>query len=543
MPTLAETLPREIDGALVVAAIVNHRVVGLDHDAPAGPEALADAVTTRSAEGREVLRRSAGLALLEAARRVGAGAVRVGPSLRSGRVVTIDAPGTRDELLSLLPKLSGALHRIIADDEPFASEAVGVDRAMEHFRERGWHDACALLDLGRDEVSVELVRLGETRAVRMGPTLPTASRLAGVSLEAHPAGLLLDFGPYVRRELEARSTTTRVLESQSPRYGAPMTRQQRSWLDPLGVRSVGDFGRVCASGAFRELIRVSEGFHEKHIAQIADRVEASRPALVAIAGPSSSGKTTFIRRLAVQLEVVGLHPWPLSLDDYYVDRDKTVRDEHGELDFEAVEALDLDLLATHIETLFAGGEVAPPRYDFVAGRSIPSGRPPIRLASNDVLLVEGIHALSPRIWATVDTSRIFRVFVHPASSLPFDRLSTLEPADVRLIRRIVRDRHERAYTAAATLARWASVRRGERRHIEPCLANADFVFDTSLVYEMSVLKIFAERYLLEVPRSDPQRAAANRLRSLLLPFVPIEPEQVPATSILREFIGGSAFAG
>lgn len=538
-PTLGESLPREVAGALVTAAMVDRRVVSLDHGVPSGP---TEPITTASPEGREILRRSAGLAVLEAARRIGMEGVRVGPSLRSGRIVTLDRPGGAEELGHRLPELSASLDALIGDDQRFETEIADVEEAAARFRAEGWADACALLDLGRDEESVELLRIGETRALRMGPTLPSTGRLRGIRLEVHPAGLLLDFGPHIRRELETRAVSTRVLESQSPRYGARMTRQQRSWLEPLGVRSLGDLGRVCASGAFGELIRVSEGFHEKHIAHVADTVMAQRARIVAIAGPSSSGKTTFIRRLAVQLQVLGLQPRPLGLDDYYVDRERTVRDEHGELDFEAIEALDLELLLDHLELLVRGATVRPPRYDFVAGRSIREGRAALTLGPADVLLVEGIHALNPRIWAATDMSRIFRVFVHPASWLPFDRLSILEPSDVRLLRRVVRDRHDRGYGAGETLARWPSVRRGERRHIEPCLAHADFVFDTSLVYEASVLKTFAERYLLEVPRGHPQRAAANRLRSLLVHLVPIEAEQVPATSILREFIGGSCFA-
>jgi uridine kinase len=540
MPSsLDESLPRTQDGALVVAALVEQRVVSLSHATPATP---FEAVTTASAEGREILRRSAGLTVLEAARRIGLAHVRIGPSLRSGRIVTLDPPGQREELTRRLPELESAVAKLIADDEPFVSEAVPIDVALDHFRAAGWRDACAYLEMGRDELSVELLRLGETRALRMGPSLPSTGRLAGIRLDLHPSGLLLGFGPFVRRELEPRAIATIALESQSPRYGSTMTRQQRSWLEPLGVTSVGDFGRACAGGAFRELIRVSEGFHEKNIAQIADRVHEDGARIVAIAGPSSSGKTTFIRRLAVQLEVVGLHPSLVSLDDYYVDRDKTVRDEQGELDFEAVEALDLDLLTRDLAALSAGQTVRPPRYDFLAGKSLPESQPALRLGPRDVLLVEGIHALNPRTWAAVDLERTLRIFVHPAGSLPFDHLSTLEPADVRLLRRIVRDRHGRGYMAGDTLGRWASVRRGERRHIEPCIAHADCIFDTSLVYETSVLKIFAERYLLEVPRGHPQRAAANRLRSIIVPFIPIEPEQVPATSILREFIGGSAFA-
>lgn len=533
---LADLLPRAVDGALVVAGSTGHRIVSLAAAAPEGEP--VEPLTTRSPDGREIFRRSAGLALLEAARRIGAPALRVGPTLRTSRLVTFDVP---TDGLAWAPALERALHAIVEADEPFVAEVARVEDAERDFAARGWQDAVELLDLRREH-TVELIRLGETRALKMGVVVPSAGLLAGLTVSAHASGLLLDFGPVVRRELEPRAVSTMLLEQRAPRYGNPMTRGQREWLEPLGVTSVGSFSRACVEGRLRELIYVSEGFHEKHLAQLADEVKARGGVRVlAIAGPSSSGKTTFIKRTKIQLEVVGLHPWELSLDDYYVDRERTVRDASGAYDFEAVEALDLELLAGDLARLLEGQEVRPPRFDFLEGKSRPGAGSPIRLRERDILLVEGIHALNPRLLAVIDPDRVFRVFVHPASSIPFDRLTTLEPSDVRLLRRLVRDRHGRGHRAADTLARWPSVRTGERRHIEPFLAHADRVFDTSLVYEPSVLKVFAERYLLEVPRGHPQRGAASRLRALLEPFVPIGPDHVPPTSILREFIGGSGF--
>jgi uridine kinase len=533
---IADVLPRVLDGALVVAGSTGNRIVSLAAAVPDGES--VEPLTTRTPEGREIFRRSAGLALLEAARRVGAPPLRIGPTLRTSRLVTFDVPA---DAAAWAPALERAVQAIVAADEPFVAEVARVEDAERDFAARGWREAVALLDLRREH-TVELLRLGETRALKVGVVLPSTGALGGITLAPHASGLLLDFGPVVRSELEPRAVSTLVLEQRAPRYGAEMTRGQREWLEPLGVTSVGTFSRACVEGRLSELVFVSEGFHEKHLAQLADEVKARGTVRVlAIAGPSSSGKTTFIKRIKVQLEVVGLHPWELSLDDYYVDRERTVRDATGAYDFEAVEALDLDVLAAHFTRLMTGDEVRPPRFDFLEGKSRVGAGAPIRLGPRDILLVEGIHALNPRILAAIEPDRIFRAFVHPASSIPFDRLTTLEPSDVRLLRRIVRDRHQRGHRTADTLARWASVRRGERKHIEPFLAHADRVFDTSLVYEPSVLKVFAERYLLEVPRGHPQRGAASRLRALLEPFVPIGPDHVPPTSILREFIGGSGF--
>jgi uridine kinase len=244
----------------------------------------------------------------------------------------------------------------------------------------------------------------------------------------------------------------------------------------------------------------------------------------------------------VQLRVNGVRPVELSLDDYYVDREKTVRDENGDLDFEAFEAVDAGLLRNHVERLVAGELVKAAHYDFVAGKSSPSGGRELRLDRDDVLLVEGIHGLNPALLGdAVDRDATFRIFVHPATMLAFDRLTVLAPEDLRLVRRLVRDRHQRNYTAAETILRWPSVRRGDARHIYPCLSQADAVFDSALVYEMSVLKTYAERYLLEVPASHPAFTTAHRLRNLIDQFVAIYPEHVPPTSVLREFIGGSGF--
>jgi uridine kinase len=259
-----------------------------------------------------------------------------------------------------------------------------------------------------------------------------------------------------------------------------------------------------------------------------------------VAGPSSSGKTTFIRRLRVQLQVAGLTPRYLSLDDYYVDRERTPRDARGELDFEALEALDIPLLRRHVTGLLAGERVSTSRYDFKAGKSLPEGGPQLSLASHEILMLEGIHGLNPALLGTGD-EEAFRILVSPVGQLPFDQLSQVHSSDLRLLRRIVRDRHSRATTAEQTILRWPSVRDGERHHIFPYAGYADAVFDTSLVYELSVLKVYAERYLLEVPQRSAAYMTATRLLQLVQPFVSIYPDHVPSTSILREFIGGSGF--
>jgi uridine kinase len=525
----------DVRGAMVVAMRAGHRVLSLAAPLPEHLEVAP--ITTETGEGREVFRRSASLALLEAARRVGVSGLALGASISSGRIVALARGEDRARLAGLL---SQALAELVAADVPLVEELWEVERAVAHFAERGAAGTVALLS-SWSQPGVELLRCGDTLALGPGPLLPRSGLLAGVALHAHPQGLLLDFGPRVRSALAPRPYSTVLLEARAPRYGAAMTQRHDDWLERMGVSSVGAFNQVCISGGIKELIFVSEGFHEKHIARIADTIrERAGTRIVAVAGPSASGKTTFIRRLTVQLAVNGLRTLGLSLDDYYLDHAKIPRDASGSQDFEVIDALDREKLGDQVRRLLAGERVETPRYDFKSGRPLASGHEQ-QLAPDQVLLVEGIHALNPQLLPAEADECTFRIFVHPAMSLPFDALSRLEPSDVRLLRRIVRDRHQRGFTTEDTLARWASVRRGERLSIFPFQGNADCVFDTSLIYEPSVLRVYAERYLLEVARSHVEHPGAQRLRRLLDCFVPIHPDSVPPTSILREFIGGSGF--
>jgi uridine kinase len=322
-----------------------------------------------------------------------------------------------------------------------------------------------------------------------------------------------------------------------------MQRDHRGWLEAMGVDSVGAFNERCINGRAASLIRASEGFHEKQISRLADAIcaRAGSARIICVAGPSSSGKTTFIRRLTVQLEVNRVHPVGLSLDDYYVDRERTPKDESGGYDFEALEAVNLPLFHAHLKRLLGGERVKTARYDFLSGKSLPEGGEEVALGARDVVLVEGIHGLNPAVIADVaPRESVFNVFVHPETTLPLDSQDCVTPEHTRLLRRIVRDRHGRGYAAQDTILRWPSVVRGDAIHIYPFLERADFVFDTALAYELGVIKVYAERYLLEVPEGHKAFPAALRLRNLIDRFVAIYPDQVPPTSLLREFIGGTS---
>lgn len=544
---VADVLPPPEGGAFIAAALVDRRAVSLD--TPLLADAQVEPLSTRSWEGREVVRRSAGLLVLEAAARVAPGlVVRIGPSLSSAQV--IETPDVRDpaELERLAQSLQAEVRDLASRDLAFIEEVWAVEEAITHFARRGWGDAVAALQLWRDP-TVPLVACGEVYVLSLAPLLARAGILDDLSIVAHAGGLLMQFGrailpflPPGSREVGDPSIPGGTTNGQ-PR-SSDMVVQHRAWLRTLGVESVGGFNQRCITGEVSELIRAAEGFHEKRIGHVADVVAERGETLriICMAGPSSSGKTTFIKRLTVQLQIDGLMPRAISLDDYYVDRDATPRDAAGELDFEALEALDLPLLQSHLTRLLAGEEIRTAKYDFVAGKSKPDGGPTLRLGPRDILMMEGIHGLNPALLGgAAAPAQVFRIFIHPMIGLPIDRLSSVSPADVRLLRRIVRDRHGRNWSAAESIQRWPAVRDGERRHIFPFLPQADVVFDSSLAYEPSVLKVYADRYLLEVPREHPSYTTAYRLRRLIDRFVTIYPDHVPPTSILREFIGGSGF--
>lgn len=546
---LARTLlPNDVHGALVVAASLDHKPVSLD--TPMTADATLEPITVSHWEGRRILRTTVGLLLLEAARRVlPRAAIALGS--RRGEAQHVVWPKVDAEDVAAVER---RMRELVEAETPIREERWTVDEARARLVEQGWDDAAALVPFHRDR-TIALATCGATVAFGLAPVMPSARGASGFSLSVDEEAVFLAFGDVlrprestrtsavaaVRASLPAERTVSRV----HPRIRDAMSHDLAAWLETMGVRSVGGFNRACVGGQVEELIRVSEGFHEKNVGKIADQITQERRArVVAIAGPSSSGKTTFIRRLKVQLEVDGVRPVHLSIDDYYLDRARTPKDEDGDHDFESIAAIDVALFQSHVTRLLAGERVRTSRYDFATGRSLPVGGAEVALSGRDVLLVEGLHALSPSLLAEfARCESTYRAFVHPATELPFDRLSSVLPEDVRLVRRIVRDRHQRSAPASESIRRWPSVRRGEERHVFPTVAEADVVFDASLVYELAVLRVYAERYLLEVGEDDPSFATAYRLRQLLDRFVPIHPDHVPRTSLLREFIGGSGFDG
>ena len=316
------------------------------------------------------------------------------------------------------------------------------------------------------------------------------------------------------------------------------------WVKIMGVPTVGHLNKKILSGDTSELIKIAEAFHEKKIAAIADQIaEANRERgtrMVLISGPSSSGKTTTSKRLGIQLRILGLDPVLVSLDDYFVDRERTPKDENGEYDFEALEAIDLELLNSDLKRLIAGESVEVPRYDFITGTR-QWHETPLKLTERSILIMEGIHGLNPRLTPSIPREQKFCVYLSCLTSVAMDNLSRIATSDNRLLRRITRDYSTRGANALATLQRWSSVRRGEQKHIFPYQENADVMFNSSLFYEISVLRQKVEPILREVPDTVPEYGEAKRLLKFLDNFIPIPADEIPPTSILREFIGGSSF--
>ncbi|TNE50641.1 MAG: cyclic nucleotide-binding domain-containing protein [Deltaproteobacteria bacterium] len=546
---LSEILPKTSDGKPIVAALLHAKPVSL-HTVVTS-DVRVSPLTMEHWEGFRLYRLSLGLLLLEAAHRMEPPLqCHLGPSMGFAQLVGWDHDDARSPE-SLAQELQAQMEQLVKENRRFLAERWPVDAAIALLRRQGWDYGAMSLE-SRREGFVTLVTCGDIYAPSSAPFLPDTSYLQRFSLSLQRGHMLLYFGEpggLQTVQFEALSHL-KMQQLQQPRHNYLTIKstqeaesEHQQWLKALGVRSIGEFNQYCVQGNVSQLIQVSEGFHEKRISQLADAIaERSETRFVIIAGPSSSGKTTFIQRLVVQLRVNGIVPHSLSLDDYYIDREKTPRTPDGDYDFEALEAINLSLWHDHLSRLLAGEQVATARYDFVTGCNHHNGGPTFQLLEKNVLLIEGLHGLNPAILpAETHPEQIYKIFINPMTAMPLDRLNRVHVSDIRLLRRIVRDRHHRDIHAADNILRWPSVRAGERKHIYPFLEQADVTFNSSLVYELSVLKVFADRYLMEVNREHPAFTTAFRLRQLIEHVVTIYPDHVPQTSLLREFIGGSGF--
>ena len=366
-----------------------------------------------------------------------------------------------------------------------------------------------------------------------GALLTNTSQIYLFGLEKYYDGLLL------RIPSRAHPTELGEMVHQDKMFG--IFKEHHRWQDILGMRTIGDLNEAIERGFSPQLIQVSEALQEKKISQIADEIARRKNIrMVLIAGPSSSGKTTTCKRLSVQLAVNGIKPVGISLDDYFVDREQTPRDEKGDYDFEHLHALNLNLLNEQMTALLRGEEVELPRYNFQKGKSEWSGRK-LKLHNNEVLVVEGIHALNPELMSMLPQEQLFRVYASALTTLLLDNHNYIPTTDNRLLRRIIRDHKYRGVSAVETIRRWPSVRAGENRWIFPFQENADQMFNTAMLFELAVIKRQAEPLLEQVPENVPEHAEAYRLLKFLHYIKPIPETHIPPTSLLREFLGGSSF--
>ena len=424
------------------------------------------------------------------------------------------------------------MQEIIDSKMPIRRFTVPTEEAIALFQEKGDVEKVKLLRTS-GSIYTTYYKIGEYVDYYYGTLLTNTSQLYLFGLEKYYDGMLL-----------------RIPSVSNPDELGEMTRQDKMfdifkehhrWQEILGIRTVGDFNQAIDAGHATDIINISEALQEKKLAKIAEEIASRKGVkLVLLAGPSSSGKTTSCKRLSIQLAVNGLKPLQISLDDYFVDRDKTPKDENGDFDFESIYALNLDLLNEQFNALFRGEEVELPKYDFPSGKSVKSGKK-LKLEPNNVLVVEGIHALNPELTAHIPEEQIFRVYASALTTILLDNHNYIPTTDNRLLRRIIRDYKYRGVSAQETIHRWPSVRAGENKWIFPFQENADAMLNTAMLYELSVLKMQAEPLLQQVPENCEEFAEAYRLLKFLKYFKGIPYNNLPPTSLLREFLGGSSF--
>ncbi|HJN42116.1 MAG: nucleoside kinase [Anaerolineales bacterium] len=522
----ASALPGEIP---TVAALVDGELAELTTSLRR--DAALQPVTMASADGMRVYRRSLSFMLITAARELFSDvAVFIDHSVSNGGYfchVTGRNPFSKNELGIIKTRM----REIVSADEPITRREVSLPEAIKIFEKNHDDDKVRLLRY-REKPSLVIYSLREMRDYFHGYMVPSTGYLPYFDLTAAGDGFILWY--------PRRRDPTRLHPPAAPSPLFAAFQEYGGWLRMLGVHNVGGLNEAIENERIHELSLVAEALHEQHIARISTEIAAlhPRPRLVLIAGPSSAGKTTFSKRLTVQLLAHGIRPFHMGVDDFFVDREKTPLDENGDLDFESPNAIDIHRLNRDLRALAGGEEVALPRYNFMTGKSEPG--PTLRLGAGHVILLEGIHCLNPDLITRVPDESVYRIFVSALTQLNLDRHNRASTTDTRLIRRLVRDAHQRGWSPRETIQRWESVRRGEKRHIIPYQQNADTMFNSALAHELAVLRPLAEPLLLQVQPRTSARVEVKRLLALLQWFRPCPADVVPGNSILREFIGGSA---
>lgn len=512
----------------IVGAIVNYELRELTF--PITIESIVQPVTMGEADGMRIYRRSLTF-LLEAAfeELFPAATITIDHSVSSGGYYC-EVIGRQPLSTSELEKLEKRMREIVAADMPLIRQKMPLQEAIAYFQSKGEEDKVRLLAYRRKDY-LTTYQLGKYWDYHHGYMVPTTGYVRWFGLAPIGEGFTLRF--------PRRHRPTELLPLPDLPKLLVTFRQYGDWLDRLGISNTGALNDAIHENRTQEIILVSEALHEQQIADIADQVLArlDQARLVVIAGPSSSGKTTFSKRLAIQLLAHGISPFAFEMDNYFVDREKTPRDEKGNYDFESLKAIDRQQMVNDLQRLIAGEKVQLPSFDFISGRQ---GIGDVaQLHPNQIILLEGIHGLNPELLPEIPAEHTFRIYVSALTQLNLDHQNRVSTTDTRLLRRIVRDARERGYSAKDTIQRWESVRRGEKRYIFPYQENADVIFNSALVYELAVLKPLAEPILRQVPFGTPEYIEAKRLLAFIEWFLPLESEWIPDNSLLREFIGGS----
>ncbi len=530
--TLLELAKRFKDSyqSAIVAASVNNDIrelsYGLAEDAKVGFIDLTDE------DGMRIYRRSLYFIFIKAVN-----------ELFPGRNAVISHPMSNgvyceirgdEELTEIdVEAVQKKMNEIVSCALPFEKKIVSTESARELYKKTGRLDKYEVLE-HRQKPYVTVYNCGGYEDYYYGYMVPDTSYIKCFSLKFHQPGVVIQFPSKVKPE--------ELPEFEEQKKLFKVFIEYKKWVRILGVENVGALNDIVKAGEIGDLIRVNEALHEKKIAEIADKItnHEEEKRIVLISGPSSSGKTTFANRLGIQLRVNGYAPKTISLDNYFVNRDRTPKDEDGEYDYEALEAIDVDLFNKHLAALLEGHEVEIPVYNFETGSREAFGQKMI-MNKNTILVIEGIHGLNDRLTASISPEDKYKIYVSALTSMNIDDHNRIPSTDTRIIRRIVRDNQFRGCSAINTINRWPSVRRGEEKNIFPYQENADIMFNSSLVYELCLLKTYAEPLLMQLGPENERYSEVKRLIEFLSYFLPIDGKEVPNNSIVKEFVGGSCF--
>ena len=456
--------------------------------------------------------------------------VRIHYAAGQGYYCTIDGDISLNEVF--LRQVEETMHRIVEQDLPIEKRSIHTDEAVELFHQYGMYDKEELFKYRRSS-RVNLYRMGAFEDYNYGYMVPSTGYLRYFALHLYDEGFVIQLPEIANpRVIPPFAVREKLFQVQ---------KESMRWGDLQNIETVGDLNREIVQAGAQNMVLVQEAQQEKKIAEIAERIaKRGDVKFVLVAGPSSSGKTTFSHRLSIQLKVNGMRPHPLAVDNYFVNRDQTPKDERGNYDFECLEAIDVEQFNEDLRRLLLGEEVGIPTFDFITGQRKYDGRK-LKMESRDILVIEGIHCLNPKLTETLPDDRKFKIYISALTQLNVDEHNRIPTTDGRLIRRIVRDARTRGTTAARTIAMWYSVRRGEERNIFPFQEEADIMFNSALIYELAVLKQYVEPLLFQITPDMEEYHEAKRLLKFLDYFLGIGTDRIPANSLLREFIGGGCF--